>query len=184
MRQELYTESSYNKIAPEKGAIFVNSQERCDIMVLRLFDCKADMRRVNKLPYMTEKHATDIYNAQYNLDIITPTFIVNYVADFPLHCNYAYCPDLNRYYFITSMTEDPGTSITLHCEVDVRMSFLNDNDFPVVVTRNEFMDKNDNRDESLPIRDNENSIKVMKYANEIFAKKDGSPQQYDIIETI
>jgi hypothetical protein len=129
----------------------------------------------------------------YDVDILHPIFRIAYNAAFPnsksnTPCNYAYCDELKKYYFILSMTEDPGAILTVKCEVDVRMSFIKDNDFPVVVSRNQYKNKSNVPDKSFPVDPSFHIPKVIKYDDSIFIYHSGlydtQPQSYDIVETI
>lgn len=55
-------------------------------------------------------------------DILNPTFSLKYNASF-LTCNYLYCPDFNRYYFITNIVVETGNRLEISCSVDVLMSY-------------------------------------------------------------
>lgn len=55
-------------------------------------------------------------------DVLNPTFILKYNASF-LTCNYIYCPDFTRYYFITNIVVETGNRMEISCSVDVLMSY-------------------------------------------------------------
>lgn len=55
-------------------------------------------------------------------DILNPIFILDYDAT-RLTCNYLYCEELHRYYFINHITVTTGHRIELSCSVDVLMSY-------------------------------------------------------------
>lgn len=70
-------------------------------------------------------------------DILTPSFILDYNVTW-LTCNYLYCPDFNRYYFINNVSVNTGQRIELACSVDVLMTYRNQiNTITCNVFRNE-----------------------------------------------
>lgn len=70
-------------------------------------------------------------------DILNPIFILDYNVNW-LTCNYLYCPDFNRYYFINNLTVNTAQRIELSCSVDVLMTYRNQiNNITCNVVRNE-----------------------------------------------
>lgn len=70
------------------------------------------------------------------LDIETPTFIVNYSASL-LNCNYIKCDTYNRFYF-AKVTTTPGAEMKIECVSDPLMSFANEiRNCDILVTRSE-----------------------------------------------
>lgn len=57
-----------------------------------------------------------------NLDILSPVVVLAYNASY-LGANYAYIPDLGRYYFIRDQILSPGKQIALQLNIDIRMSW-------------------------------------------------------------
>lgn len=57
-------------------------------------------------------------------DFINPT--VELMSKTPLTQNYAYIPDLGRYYFINDRETFPNKKYTLHLECDVLMTYKDD----------------------------------------------------------
>lgn len=57
-----------------------------------------------------------------NLDILYPVVVLAYNASY-LGANYAYIPDLGRYYFIRDQILSPGKQIALQLGIDIRMSW-------------------------------------------------------------
>lgn len=57
-----------------------------------------------------------------NLDILSPVVVLAYNAAY-LGANYAYIPDLGRYYFIRDQILSPGKQIALQLNIDIRMSW-------------------------------------------------------------
>lgn len=51
-----------------------------------------------------------------------PSFLLDYNVTY-LSCNYVYCAEFGRYYFITGREIRNGNQIILNCHVDVRVSF-------------------------------------------------------------
>lgn len=155
-------------------------------MEISFYKCTADIRRVNKLPFM-EFITTKSISAINNLDILYPDFTLEFVSAYPVNMNYLHIPDLHRYYFITSMDEQAGNMLHIKCEVDVAMSFLNNNNFPVTVIRNEFIKNSNIKDSSLPVDPQYHEPEVIPIPTNLFQKPSGTaaagtPQWYDIVE--
>lgn len=59
------------------------------------------------------------------VDVISPSFILNYNANY-LNYNYIHVgPPFNRYYFINDFQIDIGTKITISCSIDVLQTYFN-----------------------------------------------------------
>lgn len=118
-------------------------------MQITLYQCNDDNRVLNKT-----LNNPVAYNAIFPLDSISehsPQFILTYNANI-LNKNYLYCPDLNRYYYISSTELLTGSRILLSCSVDVLMSFKDDIlSSNALVTRNESVGLSDIVDEKLPL---------------------------------
>lgn len=93
-------------------------------MQVTLYSSTADPRRVHKQQYLTKIATVDaiIY---YPLVIEAPKFEFRYIRNY-INVNYAYVPELNRYYFTNSPTLESGRTIVITCEVDPLMSFKDD----------------------------------------------------------
>lgn len=159
-------------------------------MNITFYDCTADHRVVNKAPYMRPLLTVNSMEVTYNMDIINPVFTLEYNSNFPLHCNYCYCAELNRYYFILTMTQDPGSILTIRCQEDIRMSHIRPNDFSMVVTRNEYIRKSNIPDKSLPINADFHIPIIIPFDNSLFQERPDTlfhanqPLYFDIVETI
>lgn len=96
-------------------------------MTLYLYDISADTRCLTKVIFGTTpaiKTAADIEPTE-GVDILAPHFILGYDSSY-LHCNYLYCSELNRYYYITEMTIDTAQRIHVECSVDVLQTYSAD----------------------------------------------------------
>ena len=51
-----------------------------------------------------------------------PSFLLDYNVNY-LSCNYVYCTEFNRYYFVTGREIRNGNQIIINCHVDWRKSF-------------------------------------------------------------
>lgn len=93
-------------------------------MQVTLYNNLADPRTVNKLNKMT---AIDTVEAEpfYPLQISTPVFRLKYNNNIK-GINYAYVPELARYYFVGDSTLESGNTMIIPCECDVLMSFRSD----------------------------------------------------------
>lgn len=92
-------------------------------MTCYLYNISADSRQLvkvdNSTPY-TEAHPAVKPTAP--LDIITPTFIFDYSAA-ALACNYLYCSEFGRYYFVTNIAVDTAGRINISCAIDVLQTY-------------------------------------------------------------
>lgn len=156
-------------------------------MHITFYNCTADQRRVNKLPYMTQIGPSLMtIDAVNDVDIITPDFTLAYDASYPLTMNYFYIDELKRYYFITTMKEQAGTTLHIKGKEDIRMSKINGNDFTVSVIRNQFIKNSNIIDDSLPVDPQYHEPIVSPWSDEVFASNEfptvGQPEAYDVIE--
>lgn len=94
-------------------------------MTCYLYNISADSRQLvkvdNSTPY-TEAHTAVKPTAP--LDIITPTFIFDYSAA-ALACNYLYCHEFKRFYFVKNIAVDTAGRINITCAVDVLQTYAN-----------------------------------------------------------
>lgn len=91
-------------------------------MTLILYINNSAINYVNKdIVQIGSTKSIDIYD---NVNIINPTFVLNYDASF-LKCNYCYVPDLSRYYYV-DVTLESAKRLILNCTVDALMSFRDD----------------------------------------------------------
>lgn len=92
-------------------------------MTCYLYNLSADSRQLvkvdNSTPY-TEAHTAVKPTAA--LDIITPTFIFDYSAA-ALACNYLYCSEFGRYYFVKNIAVDTAGRINISCSIDVLQTY-------------------------------------------------------------
>ena len=162
-------------------------------MTVTFYRCTADHRLVDKTSKMTQIFPATI-EAINDVDIITPRFTVAYNSDYVDHedlssINYFKIDELSRYYFILDMVEQAGTTLLIDALCDVRMSFIKDNDFEVVVIKNEKIKNSRIIDKSLPIDPQYHEPEVLPLYTDLFEHTAvGShitqPRWYDIIETI
>lgn len=92
-------------------------------MTCYLYNISADSRQLvkvdNSTPY-TEAYTA--VKATAALDIITPTFIFDYSAA-ALSCNYLYCSEFERYYFVKNIAVDTAGRINISCAIDVLQTY-------------------------------------------------------------
>ena len=94
------------------------------VMTLYLYDISADTRCLTKITVGVTpaiKTAADIEPTE-GVDVLSPHFILGFDSEY-LHCNYLYCAELNRYYYITEMTIDNAQRIHVDCSVDVLQTY-------------------------------------------------------------
>lgn len=93
-------------------------------MTCYLYNITADSRKVDKVELGVTPH-TDAKTAvkpTAPLDIITPTFIFDYSAA-ALACNYLYCSEFGRYYFVKNIAVDTAGRINISCAIDVLQTY-------------------------------------------------------------
>lgn len=78
-------------------------------------------------PFVASKTVQNVANnvsivPKGNFDILAPLVVLAYNASY-LGANYAYIPDLGRYYYIQDQILSPGKQIVLQLNIDVRMSW-------------------------------------------------------------
>lgn len=92
-------------------------------MTCYLYNISADSRQLvkvdNSTPYTEARTAVKPTAA---LDIISPTFIFDYSAA-ALACNYLYCVDFGRFYFVKNIAVDTAGRINITCAIDVLQTY-------------------------------------------------------------
>lgn len=157
-------------------------------MHITFYDCTADQRRVNKLPFMTQiGPSRQSIEAINDVNIITPDFTLAYNQSYPLEMNYFYIEELERYYFITAMEEQAGTTLHIIGKEDIRMSKIKDNDFDVTVIRNEKIKNSNIADKSLPVDPQYHTPIVTPWSSDLFVSSAigtmGAAWFYEVLET-
>lgn len=137
-------------------------------MVLKFYTCSADRKRVNKLPYLSNEVTLNIDKIE-SRDLLSPSFTIVYNSDIPLEYNYAYCPELERYYFVNSQINKAGNKVTITCSIDVRMSWIRPEEynFPLTVTRNQFA-KSNIKDKEQPIDPSYHELEIINIETDEF----------------
>ena len=128
-------------------------------ITLELYRCPSDERMVSKT--LNDKFEFKHITFKNDTSIINPVFIVGAIKNNiePMDTvgwwrkfNYCYCPNLQRYYFITDITFTRQGFVNLTCSVDPLMSFKDDIlNSSQLVTRQENKQQKYLPDQSLPI---------------------------------
>ena len=128
-------------------------------ITLELYRCPSDERMVSKT--LNDKFTFNRITFKNDTSIINPVFIVGAIKDNtePMDTvgwwrkfNYCYCPNLERYYFITDITFTRQGLVELNCSVDPLMSFKED-----ILASTQLITRQENKiqkyipDQSLPI---------------------------------
>lgn len=87
-----------------------------------------DIGRTTNSDFFMDKEpiwqATDVsIRPTSDLSLESPRFVVSYDSNY-LNCNYIWCADFHRYYYIIDRIVEIGESITLVCKSDAVGSFL------------------------------------------------------------
>ena len=174
-------------------------------MNIILYQSRAEMNRVNKDAFITEKarykivlkqptsivnpsvllklESTDssIVNVQVNGQNVQTHLSQNIVvnSEFELYqCNYAYIDELHRYYFITDIisTSKDLFELRLHC--DVLMSFRDEiKNLECYVERNEWTFDKDLQDNEMTIKSDVN-VEFTEIENDLFGDDDPNGRYY------
>ena len=128
-------------------------------ITLELYRCPSDERMVSKT--LHDKFVFNHITFKKDTSIINPVFIVGAIKDNtePMGTvgwwrkfNYCYCPNLERYYFISNIVFQKTGLVELQCDVDPLMSFKDDIlNSTQLVTRQENKQQKYLPDQSLPI---------------------------------
>lgn len=97
-------------------------------MNLKLYECNADNRMVDKSSYLNEiftfenailKSDSSVMNIEIILQLTN--FQLNQISN----CNYVYLEDINTYYFINDISFLSGNRALVNCSEDVLMTYRN-----------------------------------------------------------
>lgn len=153
-------------------------------MVLKFYTCSADRKRVNKLPFLSNEVTLTIDKID-SRDLINPSFTIINNSSVPLEYNYAYCPDLGRYYFVNSQIARTGNKVTIQCTIDVRMSWIRPTEynFPLTVLRGQFS-KSNVKDSKLPINPSFSDFEILPIDSDEFVDSTGYFRNYEVLEIV
>ena len=128
-------------------------------ITLEIYRCPSDERMVSKK--LHDKFVFKHITFKNDTSIMNPVFIVGAIKDNtePMDTvgwwrkfNYCYCPNLERYYFISNIVFQKTGFVELRCDVDPLMSFKDDIlNSTQLVTRQENKRQKYLPDQSLPI---------------------------------
>ena len=93
-------------------------------MTCTLYTNKQDKATLKK--FLSDGRGYTITFKDDNIDIINPTIIISSDISALKDYNYAYLPNLNRYYFINGFSSLLGSRTELSLSVDVLMSWQSD----------------------------------------------------------
>lgn len=82
-----------------------------------LYNCSDDPRKLSKT--LTDPISVSSITPTENVDLLAPTFILNYNSNYATHNYIVVEAPFNRSYFITDMQIDIGKKIVISCAVDV-----------------------------------------------------------------
>lgn len=115
-------------------------------MTITLYQTTDDPRKYRKS--LTTIAAGITCKPSEPFSVLAPNILVNYVPEYA-SVNYAYIPELQRYYFC-ELTLQTGRELLLNCNVDVLMSYDLDN-IDVMCVRSESAGINYYPDKQLPV---------------------------------
>lgn len=118
-----------------------------------------------------------------NCSILSPVFIVAY-DPLLINCNYAYCADFGRYYFITNITVMTGGRLEINCKVDVLTTYANYiKTVPAVLVRSEQTGFTQITDNKLPISKNK-LIRIAEFEGGDFNINSATNTSYNFVLNI
>ena len=118
-----------------------------------------------------------------NCSVLTPVFIVAYDA-LLLNCNYAYCADFGRYYYITNITVVTGGRLQINCKVDVLTTYAQYiKNVPAVLVRSEQSGYTQITDNKLPIGKNK-LIRIAEFEGGDFNINAATDTNYNFVLNI
>ena len=90
-------------------------------MTIHLYNNNSDSRMLNKdvTTLASNIEATPLLP----LDVVNPTFTLDYEVSYLQYLNYIYCVETQRFYYVTKKVLEAGNRITIDCEVDVLQSY-------------------------------------------------------------
>lgn len=95
-------------------------------MTIDLYACNADRRKLDKSANLTaitgENGLSCRPTAQVNM--INPEFEIDYSSAY-LNCNYLYCRDFDRWYYVDNPRFNTAGRLVLPCTIDRRMTARN-----------------------------------------------------------
>lgn len=154
-------------------------------ITLELYRCPSDERMVSKT--LNDKFTFNHITFKNDTSIMNPIFIVGAIKGNtePMDTvgwwrkfNYCYCPNLERYYFITDITFTRQGLVELNCSVDPLMSFKED-----ILASTQLITRQENKiqkyipDQSLPIH-SQVKTQITQFGNDI-----GGDTQTLLLET-
>lgn len=84
------------------------------------------------------------------MSIVNPRFILDYNSSI-LQCNYLYCEEFGRYYFINNVSFESAHRMVLNCHVDVLYTYRNEiNNLDALVSRQEIEKNSKIADDQIP----------------------------------
>ena len=95
-------------------------------MECKVYTISADPRKCDKVDNNTPYN---VYHTAVKpterVDVITPTFVFDY-AESLLTCNYLWCKEFSRYYFVDNIAIDTAGRVVLSCSIDVLQTYASD----------------------------------------------------------
>lgn len=94
-------------------------------MTVDLLITHDDPRKVNKRYNDFGAGAVKVLTPTSAVDLIAPVFVISYNETY-LQCNYLYCRDTGRFYYVDNITVDIGKKMYLSCRIDVLKTYAAD----------------------------------------------------------
>ena len=147
-------------------------------MTVTLYRNSSDKRNLNKnLSEVKTVSAT----AKGEINIISPTLILEY---FSIDFNYCYISDLNRYYFVNSITLLTGQRLQINLSVDVLMTYKEEiKNLTVNVLRYENIESSFLSDSRIPLF-SDTVQKVIEFPENIFNLENPSENSKNFLLTV
>ena len=133
-------------------------------MTITLYTTDSDPKTVDK---QLSVIASDLaIKPLQTFSILTPVIALDYATAY-LRANYAYIPELSRYYFVGDPQLELGKRIIFTCTVDVLMSYSEGiKNCPATIVRSEAYPPGAVVDDKLPVNPNTKELKVIEFTPE------------------
>lgn len=149
-------------------------------MTINLYNNTSDKRVVNKainlLATFENAKAVDDFS------VTSPEFIIEYNGGLLSQCNYVYCSETNRYYYVDDIIIMTGGRMKISCSgVDVLMSYKSDiYGLTALCVRNETLNNQRIADNDYPVT-GDTDIRAVRFDTSAFTMPSADIECYTLI---
>ncbi len=133
-------------------------------MEIKLYNTQSPQKKINKV--LTNEKTIQI-TMKDNENVVTPTVLLTYITGIDRY-NFAYIPQLHRYYFITSYEEIIGGICAVQLKCDVLMTYKPYiEQYKALIVRKEDGGLSDIPDTRYPLKPNKN-MRIIEFTTNAF----------------